>query len=318
MRYSFFALAAAGVLASAQSTIPLGENCTPGGTPCAGGANCYATNSMLQPRCGNFQSSCTSDAQCAFNTCNGGLCNGPKPSSAPVPSSTPPATTPIPLGEQCTPGGTPCANGANCYATNSMLQPRCGNFQSSCTSDAQCAYNTCNGGFCSGPKASSSTPPTVTSSAAPGWSPAPSPTISAPAGSLALGAECNPYVTPSQCMAGVECWASNAGLIAKCGNFNAACKTDAQCAYNTCNNGICNGLRMSSSGLPVASSTPVPGTLSVQPTPSSGSSGNGTVHPSHTPSTTSSGTPEFTGAASAEKVAGGIFAIVFGAIAMGL
>ncbi|EUC28589.1 hypothetical protein COCCADRAFT_30181 [Bipolaris zeicola 26-R-13] len=254
MRYSFFALATAGVLASAQSTIPLGENCTPGGTPCAGGANCYATNSMLQPLCGNFQSSCTSDAQCAFNTCNGGFCNGVKASS-------------------------------------------------------------------------SSTPPTVTSSSsAPGWSPAPSPTIVAPAGSLSLGAECNPFVTPSQCIEGVQCWASNAGLIARCGNFNAACKTDAQCAYNTCNNGLCNGLRASSSGLPVASSSglpvasskPVPGTISIKPTPSSGSGGNGTVNPSHTPSSTSSGTPEFTGAASAEKVAGGIFAIVFGAIALGL
>ncbi|KAF5847708.1 hypothetical protein GGP41_008931 [Bipolaris sorokiniana] len=189
------------------------------------------------------------------------------------------AQSTIPLGEKCTPGGTPCANGANCYATNSMLIPH---------------------------------------STAPGWSPAPSPTIVAPAGSLPLGAECNPYVTPSQCIEGVECWASNAGLIARCGNFNAACKTDAQCAYNTCNNGICNGLRVSSSGLPMASSSPVPGTLSVQPTHSSGSGGNGTVNPSHTPSPISSGTPEFTGAASAEKVAGGIFAIVFGAIALGL
>ena len=252
MRYSFFAIATAGVLASAQSTIPLGEKCTPGGTPCANGANCYATNSMLIPQCGNFQSSCTSDDQCAFNTCNGGFCNGPKASSSSAPTT-------------------------------------------------------------------SSTPPTVTSSStAPGWSPAPSPTIVAPAGSLPLGAECNPYVTPSQCIEGVECWASNAGLIARCGNFNAACKTDAQCAYNTCNNGICNGLRVSSSGLPMASSSPVPGTLSVQPTHSSGSGGNGTVNPSHTPSPISSGTPEFTGAASAEKVAGGIFAIVFGAIAFGL
>jgi hypothetical protein len=31
---------------------------------------------MLQPVCGNFQASCKSDSQCAFNTCNNGLCNG--------------------------------------------------------------------------------------------------------------------------------------------------------------------------------------------------------------------------------------------------
>jgi len=43
---------------------------------CALGASCYATNSGLQTICGNFQAQCTSNQQCAFNTCNNGFCNG--------------------------------------------------------------------------------------------------------------------------------------------------------------------------------------------------------------------------------------------------
>jgi hypothetical protein len=43
---------------------------------CALGASCYAVNSGLQTVCGNFQATCTSDQQCAFNKCNSGFCNG--------------------------------------------------------------------------------------------------------------------------------------------------------------------------------------------------------------------------------------------------
>ncbi|KNG51786.1 Acetyl-CoA synthetase-like protein [Stemphylium lycopersici] len=256
MQYTLLALATAATFVSAQSTIPLGENCTPDGIPCAGGANCYATNSMLQPRCGNFQASCTSDAQCAFNTCNltDGLCNG-----FIAPSSTPAA------------------------------------------------------------------PSTVASSTAPGWMPAPSPTIVAPAGSLPLGAECNPFVEPSQCANGVQCWASNAGLIAQCGKFNAACERDDQCATNTCNNGLCNGFLAlsSSSSLPLSSAVAtVNGTMMTMPTAApSGSAvvgGNGTVLPTGGATPTSTGSVEFTGAASVEKAAGGVVALVFGAVALAL
>jgi hypothetical protein len=155
----------------------------------------------------------------------------------------------VPVGENCTPGVTQCALGSNCYAVNSMLQPRCGNFQASCTRDEQCAFNTCNleDGFCNGVlAASSSTIATVVSTATPVWSPAPSSTVTAAAGPLPLGADCNALADPSQCADGVHCWASNAGLIARCGNFNAACSSDAQCAYNTCNNGLCSGFLASS------------------------------------------------------------------------
>ena len=72
-----------------------------------------------------------------------------------LPSST---STPFPLGAICN-STSQCANGAECYATNSMLVTVCGNFQASCSSDIQCAFNTCNQGFCNGPKP----PPSSTS-----------------------------------------------------------------------------------------------------------------------------------------------------------
>lgn len=212
----------------------------------------------------------------------------------------------VPVGKECTPGGTPCALGSQCYATNSMLKPVCGNFQASCTSDQQCAFNTCNGGLCNGFIASSSAsaPAIVSSTPTGGYSGAPSPTISAPAGSLPLGAPCNPYVTPSQCANSAQCWASNAGLIAACGNFNAACTSDAQCAYNTCNNGICNGFKASSSSQGAMTSASGNATATVQPSRAATGS-----------ATKSTGAAQFTGAASAANVASSFMAIVLGSIA---
>ena len=207
----------------------------------------------------------------------------------------------VPLGGDCTPGSTLCALGSQCYATNFMLQPRCGNFQAACTSDQQCAFNTCNleQGLCNGflSSSSSSTSATMTSTPTGGYSPAPSSTVTAPAGSLPLGAECNAFANPSQCTAGVQCWASNAGLIARCGNFNAACSTDAQCAYNGCNNGLCNGLLPSSAGN---------ATLTVQPTGSSSLTGSATATTSMV---------QFTGAASVANMESGVMAVVFGVVA---
>lgn len=256
MRYTIIALASAASFASGQSSIPIGEVCTPNGTPCALGASCYATNSGLQTRCGNFQASCTRNEQCAFNTCN---------------------------------------------QTN----------------------NVCDGFLASTSGAAVSSAPTSTSSAQ-GFMPAPSPTIVAPAGSLPLGAECNPFVKPEQCAGGAQCWASNAGLIARCGNFNAACTTDAQCANTTCSGGLCRGFLSSSAisaapssaisarpsqASPPASSMPSNGTVSTRPT------GTGSLTPTRSPTATTSGTSQFTGGASVENVAGGVMAIVLGAVA---
>jgi len=78
--------------ASKQGTIGLGQNCNPSDIDsCVYGANCYALNSMLIPQCGSSQATCNHNAQCAFNTCNEGICNGS------------PTNGTVRLGEPCSP-----------------------------------------------------------------------------------------------------------------------------------------------------------------------------------------------------------------------
>jgi len=246
---------------AAPGTLGLGEQCA-SSSECANGANCYSTNSGLITRCGNFQASCSSDSQCAYNTCEDGLCNGFIASTTTTSSAQATGTSTIvylPLGADCNPDSTPCANGAQCYATNSMLQPRCGNFQSACTSDAQCAFNTCNQGLCNGfiatTSSTSSSQPTSTASSA--QSTSTSTTVYLP-----LGANCSPNSTP--CANGAQCYATNSMLQTRCGNFQSACTSDAQCAFNTCNQGLCNGFLStnSSSAASTAPTTSSPGASS--------------------------------------------------------
>ena len=125
-----------------NSSLALGQPCNPSSSQCAPGVSCYAVNSMEIPTCGSFQGTCLSTSQCATNECVNGFCAGP--------------VLPFP-GDNCTPfSGLPCAFGADCYAVNSMLIPVCGNIQSSCTWDGQCAFNDCMDGFCAGGLLSSS------------------------------------------------------------------------------------------------------------------------------------------------------------------
>ncbi|KAL2064295.1 hypothetical protein VTL71DRAFT_4789 [Oculimacula yallundae] len=234
----------------ASGSLGLGEQCA-SSAECANGANCYSTNSGLITRCGNFQASCSSNEQCAYNTCENGLCNGFIPSTTASPSSYPtgpPVTVYIPLGADCNPNSTPCANGSTCYATNSMLQPRCGNFQANCSNDSQCAFNTCQNGFCNGFIASTTTSassyPVASSTSS---SQASSTSTAVP---LALGTNCDPKT--DVCAGGAQCFASNYMQQPQCGKYNAACTTDAQCDTNSCNNGLCNGF-LTTSSYPVAS-----------------------------------------------------------------
>ena len=224
--------------------------------------------------------------------------------AAQTPSASPIGAV-IPVGQQCTPGGTPCALGASCYATNSGLQTVCGNFQAQCTSDQQCAFNLCNQGFCNGvlasPSASVMTPTATT---------VPTSLPTAPAGTLPLGAQCDPSKSPSQCAGGAQCWASNSMLIAACGNFNAACTSDAQCAFNTCNNGLCNG------GLKPSGGSNTPST--VVPTSGPGVTGTQTASGPGPTSTQTTGSvpPVYTGAASLSRTSelGGVVALLIAAI----
>ena len=290
MQYSIITLlATTASLASATTTsasaaspigavVPVGSNCDPKGTMCALGSQCYASNSGLQTVCGNFQATCTSDQQCAFNTCQSGFCAGPKASSASPSASQTPIGAVVPVGSNCDPKGTMCALGAQCYATNSGLQPVCGNFQASCTSDQQCAFNTCQSGFCAGLKASSaaSNTPTATVTASVTGSATPIGAV------VPVGSNCDPKGT--MCALGAQCYATNSMLQPVCGNFQASCTSDQQCAYNKCNAGFCNGQ-------PISSSMASNGTGSMKPT------GTGSVSASKT-----SGMAEFTGAAVANVV----------------
>ncbi|PVH73571.1 hypothetical protein DL98DRAFT_538209 [Cadophora sp. DSE1049] len=242
-------------------TLGLGEQCT-NSSECANGANCYSTNSGLITRCGNFQASCSSDAQCAYNTCEDGLCNGFIPSTTTTSSvqATGTSTTVyLPLGADCNPDSTPCANGSSCYATNSMLQPRCGNFQASCSNDSQCAFNTCNQGLCNGFIASTTSTASTQSTGTPSSAQSTSTSTTV---YLPLGANCSPDSTP--CANGAQCYATNFMLQPRCGNFQSACSSDAQCAFNTCNQGLCNGFLStnSSSAASTAPNTSSPGASS--------------------------------------------------------
>ncbi|KAE9372796.1 hypothetical protein N431DRAFT_457484 [Stipitochalara longipes BDJ] len=149
---------------------PLGSLCT-STWECASGASCYDVSSSLSSICGNFGATCSSDSQCAFNTCVSGSCSGTLSSSSLVPAA-PSTTTSAPaateravglaLGAACT-ATTQCANGAACYASNLMEVAHCGNFGATCSSNSQCAFNTCVSGSCQG-TISSSTSTLVTGS----------------------------------------------------------------------------------------------------------------------------------------------------------
>jgi hypothetical protein len=108
-------------------------------------------------------------------------------------------------------------------------------------------------------------------------------------------------------------------LIARCGNFNAECSSDAQCAYNICSGGLCRGFKPSSSmdvatssSMNVVPSSMMNGTMTMQPT------GTGGARPTSNSTATTTSSVEFTGAASADNIAGGVMAIVFGAVALAL
>ncbi|EME41007.1 hypothetical protein DOTSEDRAFT_74524 [Dothistroma septosporum NZE10] len=85
---------------------------------------------------------------------------------------------------------------------------------------------------------------TITGTA--GSQPSGQPPITAVEGSLPLGATCS---DTKQCANGADCYGTTAETIRRCGNFNASCKDDSQCAYNTCStdSGLCSGFLPSQS-----------------------------------------------------------------------
>jgi len=53
--------------------------------------------------------------------------------------------------------------------------------------------------------------------------------------------------------------------IKTCGNFQAACSNNSQCATNTCNNGLCSGFLPSSAYLANTASATASGMMSIMP-----------------------------------------------------
>jgi len=131
-----------------------------------------------------------------------------------------PSNSTLGLGQPCNPASPQCAPGVSCYAVNSMQIPTCGSFQGTCTSTSQCATNECVSGFCSGP------------------------VLPFP------GTQCTPTFQDASalpCAFGASCYAVNSMLITVCGNFQAECSWDGQCAFNHCQGGFCAGSLLSSS-----------------------------------------------------------------------
>ncbi|PNS14060.1 Actin cytoskeleton-regulatory complex protein pan1 [Sphaceloma murrayae] len=204
----------------------------------------------------------TAYCECERTTCRTGntACQNPTTStpSAPIITAAPHS---LPLGAPCA-DNVQCWGGAECFASNVLRQRQCGGFNAACTLDAQCAGTTCNNGLCNGPPQSGSKPPV--------------PPINVPIGTLKLDELCS---DDKQCNDGAQCFASNAMLIRRCGNFNAACTKDSQCTFNTCSNGLCRGV------LPTGSVPAPGGSTGTAPVPPKGT-GSGTP-----PQSTGSGTP---------------------------
>ncbi|KAF4549601.1 Hypothetical protein D9617_21g098220 [Elsinoe fawcettii] len=280
---------------AAPGTLKLGAECSET-SQCAGGAECFASNFMQVKACGKFNAACKTDSQCATNSCNNGLCNGFLSSSASPSSTTAQGALPAPsstvvaapgtlkLGAECS-ETSQCAGGAECFASNFMQVKACGKFNAACKTDSQCATNTCNNGLCNGFLATTLS----SSTAAPTTTGTPQIAIDAVPGSLKLGQQCS---EKSQCAGGADCYASNSMLQKSCGNFNAACTTNAQCAYNTCSNGLCSGF-LPSASYPANTATATGKT-------------NGTAVATGRPSATTTGVTKFTGAASKEQVGAGV------------
>lgn len=216
------------------------------------------------------------------------------------------------LGQTCS-DSKECKNGAQCWGTTADTIRACGNFNAACDDDSQCAFNTCSSnGLCSGFLDPSSNTTSTTSEAStlsstaatsslivgtPGSQPSGQAPITAPAGSLDLGQTCS---DDRQCKNGANCWGSTAFTIRVCGNFNAACSDDSQCAFNTCSsNGLCSGFLASQTTSAVITSPTGGSSAAVN-----GSSANATGGMKPSPS---SAVP-FEGTASRLSSAGGVVA----------
>lgn len=103
-------------------------------------------------------------------------------------------------------------------------------------------------------------------------------------------------------------------LMASCGNFMTVCKDDTQCAFNTCMDGFCRGVKpsgtMSTASMPIAAS--MNGTATAYATGATGATGVHGNGSTRAPTGTHS-SPAFPGAATRETA--GVMAVLFAAAA---
>ncbi|KAE8861447.1 hypothetical protein PTNB29_06542 [Pyrenophora teres f. teres] len=85
---------------------------------------------------------------------------------------------------------------------------------------------------------------------------------------IPLGYECNPKSTP--CAHGASCFTADLSIfpitvastvLPICGDTNAPCTSDEQCAYNACVQGVCSGFRAGALPSPTATSSKFRGAL---------------------------------------------------------
>ncbi|USW58764.1 hypothetical protein Slin15195_G120830 [Septoria linicola] len=322
MRYSIVVLAAAVSAVYAQDSDDCQatyRKCIAAGTPevvCS--CNLTTCSGEDAARIREYCATATAGLVAATSSATASIVTGTIVQPSGAPQITAPAGS-VALGQPCG-ADEQCGAGVQCFGSTAGTIRACGNFNSECTQDSQCAFNTCNNGLCNGFLPSSAYPAAssassmASSASGPGATPN-VPAVLAPEGSIRLGDQCSDTI---QCASGAQCFGSTAGTIRACGNFNAPCTQDSQCAFNTCNNGLCNGF-LASSAYPAATATAggaAPhgnnGTI-VAPT---GGAANPTG--STRPASPSSSVTPYTGGASVGATFSGFAAVVAGVVAWAL
>lgn len=292
MRYSLFALAATAAFASADCQDDY-KTCIAAGTPevvcqcdltTCSGEDAARIRSFCATATANL-SAAPSSASATTTTTASIITGTPgfQPSGQPEITA---AENSIPLGGTCS-ADAQCAGNAQCFGSTAGTIRTCGSFNAACSANEDCATNTCEGGLCRGflPSESylantasrtstSTSASTVTGTA--GSQPSGQAPITAPENSIALGGTCS---DTAQCAGNAQCYGTTAGTIRTCGSFNAGCSADADCATNTCQEGICSGFLPSESYLANTASRTTTSSSSSSTSSSSSSSATTTAAP---------------------------------------
>ncbi|CAK4006004.1 Hypothetical predicted protein [Lecanosticta acicola] len=308
MRYTTFTLAAAIVAVHAQNACQDAyKACVAAGTPDIA-CSCTLTACLGEDDLRNreYCSSATANlptstsSSSSSSSSSASVITGTAGSQPPGQTAITAAEGSLQLGETCS-DSKQCANGADCYGTTSFTIRRCGNFNAECTTDSQCAYNTCSNGLCSGFLASSAyLANTVSQTSAPASSSAPTSTgyswststasEYASSSSTSVGYACNPAHEYPE---GQQCVYTNGGLTLVSASTTAAGAASSATAPS----------------VPTYGAGVVPAYGAGNGTTGVAATGTGATVPSHT------AIVPYTGAASVAGVCSGVMAVAAGALA---